>query len=60
MPGNKKNKRKSAQTKKHSIAGNQVFKNPNTFNAKSIKSNTGKGVSGFSPKPQRKSSQRGR
>ena len=63
MPGNKKNKRKAAQAKKAATDGTVPFQNPNAFDPKAINGGKGGGkgnTPSFSPRPQRKSSQRGR
>jgi hypothetical protein len=59
MPGNKKNRRKSAQTKKAATAVNPTVPNPNAFDPKAAKGGKGGGAV-FAPKAPRKSSQRGR
>ena len=59
MPGNKKNKRKSAQMKKAATVTNPTVPNPNAFDPKAVKGGKGGGAV-FSPKAPRKSSQRGR
>ena len=59
MPGNKKNRRKSAQTKKAASSDNPAPVNPGAFDPKAVKDGKGGGAV-FSPKAPRKSSQRGR